>query len=107
MISFKVSTWKNTSSNATTGIGYGIRIPKKYIPLIRDWKTIKFYNSPYTLVRSNQLLNDQCPEIRSKIIGMYLISLGKQNWEKQKPHKLNIRLENKNKNLWILGFFSK
>ncbi len=98
-----VSTWKNGHNNIQTGSGYGIRIPILYFESIRNWKMIKFLNSDYKLIRSNEVLNVKCLEIRSKLIGKYLISVRKHKWRKGKPHKLKLTLLNKGKQIWVIS----
>ena len=93
-----VKTWSNGKANEKTGSGYGLRIGKKN----RD----KYFsdNLEYSLILDNKRIKvnitpgfyKECPEIRDKKIGMFLINNNLHKWKSRSPHLLNmIKLDDK------------
>ena len=84
--SFEVKTWKN-GQPTETGAGYGIRIAKNDYAILKDWEEIIIEKNK--ILRNNdRKFTEKCPEIRSKIIGIFLIKNQLNNWEKGQPKKL-------------------
>lgn len=81
-----VSTWKNSTHNDLTGAGYGIRVFRQDIDRVRNWRTI--YIDDEILHRGRRRFSEDCPEIRSKIIGSFLIRNGLNIWPPRLPHQL-------------------
>ena len=91
----EVSAWHN-SKPTKTGAGYGIRVPKEHIMLVKNWEQIKFLgNQEYEILNRNNRKDytDKCPEIRSKLIGLYLIKEELTDWQPKKPPKLKLKNE--------------
>lgn len=98
-----VSSWKNGRQNLNTGAGYGIRISKSDYKEVKNWKQIKFYKSKLILDRNDKIITANCPEIRSSLIGIYLIKHNLSKWLKGKPYKLIFKLVDKKNKIWELG----
>lgn len=98
----EVTTWRNSTHNNTTGAGYGIRIPKSEYSYIENWNKIIISNTEDIVFRESRSFNKKCPEIRSKLIGKFLISNNLNNWQKGETIKLN--LEDLGHNIFRLYF---
>lgn len=87
-----VKTWSNGKANEKTGSGYGLRIGKKN----RD----KYFsdNVEYSLIIDNKKIKinitpgfyKECPEIRDKKIGMFLIKNKLHKWKSGNTNSLNM-----------------
>ena len=87
-----VKTWSNGKANEKTGSGYGLRIGKNN----RD----KYFsdNVKYFLIINNKKIKmnitpgfyKECPEIRDKEIGMFLVNNNLHKWKKRSTHPLNM-----------------
>lgn len=85
------SAWKNSTQNTLTGAGFGIRISKKDIHLVENWKSIKLGDSNEIFYRGNSVLNFDCPEIRSSKIGKFFILINRLYWKSGNPHKYYLK----------------
>lgn len=81
-----VTTWNNGSYHKS-GAGYGIRIPKESMAIVRNWKSMKINN---TIIYKKSEMTDKCPEIRSINIGQFLIQNNLNKWVKGTPYELKI-----------------
>jgi hypothetical protein len=86
-----VSAWKNSTQNNLTGAGFGIKISKKDIHLVENWKSIKLGDSNEIFYRDNSFLNFDCPEIRSSKIGSFFIQINRYHWQTENPHKYYLK----------------
>lgn len=90
----KVKTWNN-GSFSKSGVGYGISIPKgsreKFFN--KDWSSVIIHidNTEVVIILNNTFWTT-CNELRSKEIGKFLIGKGLAEWEKGKPHELNLKV---------------
>jgi hypothetical protein len=98
-----VSSWNNGRQNLNTGAGYGIRISKSDYKAVKSWRQIKFFKSKLILHRNGKIITADCPEIRSSLIGTYLIKHKINKWLKGKPYKLIFKLIDKKNKIWELG----
>ena len=89
-----VSTWSNSTHNNETGAGFGIRIYHSDIDRVINWQRILIDNE--ILLRGNKTFNEDCPEIRSKMIGAFLIRNGLHIWPRGNPHQLILTSEGRN-----------
>lgn len=86
----EVSSWRNSTHNNISGAGYGIRIPYSNYNLLENWQKIIISNTEDIVHRSNRSFKKKCPEIRSKLIGYYLIKNNLIDWNKNKTVKLKL-----------------
>lgn len=102
-----VKTWNNGKYN-NSGAGYGIRISKpdrgKFFN--KSWKYIKIdcgnsKNSQQILITDTFWTT--CLELRSEMIGKYLIDNGLGIWERGKPHRLLLLPQDNNKFILMLS----
>jgi len=93
-----VSAWHNSNPNNVNGNGYGIRISTNDLGTIRHWRSIRINDEE--VLRENCIYNEDCPEIRSNIIGLFLIRNNMTNWPNGQPSQLTL-LEIEN-NIWQL-----
>ena len=93
----EVKTWHKSTPNNSTGAGYGIRFSPSYFENLKNWQVIILGDSGIILKRGRKVLNQPCTEIRSKLIGKYLIQNNLINWEQGKPFKLNLEYLGDNK----------
>lgn len=98
----EVSAWRNSTHNDITGAGYGIRFSLAHYAILQNWKELIIGNTGIILKRGNKVLKQGCCEIRSKLIGKYLIQNNLINWQKGKPSKL--KLEDLGQNKFKLYF---
>lgn len=89
-----ISTWKNSTHNNVTGAGFGIRIYRSDIGRVTNWERVVIEDD--TLLRGNKTFNEDCPEIRSKMIGAFLIRNGLHIWPDGSPHQLILTSEGHN-----------
>lgn len=82
----QVTTWRNGSQNNETGAGFGIRIRKTDFETMRNWTQLFVGGVP--IYREERAFTEKCPEIRSKLIGIYLIENGLNEWLRGHPHTL-------------------
>ena len=97
-----VSTWKNSQQNILTGAGYGIRISKFDFNKIKNWKQIRFDKVNSVLHRGRKRFTIECPEIRSVLIGRFLIMNKLNKWRFRKPFTLSLTLINSKFGIWKL-----
>jgi hypothetical protein len=96
----KVSTWRNSTHNDNSGAGYGIRIPSAKYNYLQNWNKIIISNTGNIICRENRTFSKKCPEIRSKLIGLYLIDNKLIQWTHRIPNKL--KLEDLGQNVFKL-----
>lgn len=89
-----VTTWNN-GGFSNDGNGYGIRFSKINIPFFKQygWNELILqlgYNGEEVHCKINDTFWTTCPEVRSKMIGQFLIRNGMGNWDKGKPYKLSL-----------------
>jgi hypothetical protein len=84
-----VKTWSNGSPNKNTGAGFGVKLKNDddYGTML-NWKEVRVGDK--MIDRGNRKFTQQCPEIRSKIIGEFLIKNQLGSWEKGNPHDLEL-----------------
>jgi len=90
--SIRVTAWNN-GSYRSTGAGYGIEMSTedrdKYF--CKKWKKVflKLEGEPKDIkVNLSKSFWDNCPELRSKYIGIWLIQNRKTPWQKGRPPKM-------------------
>jgi len=87
--------WNNGSANEQTGSGYGIRIsPEDRDKHFRsEWKSITLQLEGGTTVEItlSQSFWGDCCELRSFVIGRWLLDQGLAPWPRRRPPK--VRLE--------------
>lgn len=93
-IYYVVKTWNNGNKNSS-GAGYGIRISIKDFDDLKDWEEIIIDND--SIKRINHKLTKKCPEIRSKIIGKFLIKNALNIWKYREPFELKLYKIEENK----------
>ena len=84
----QVSAWKNGNQNDDTGAGYGIRIRRQDVDRVINWKKIHIAND--ILIRDGEVFDENCPEIRSYLIGLFLIDNNLNTWPRGNPHQLTL-----------------
>ena len=87
IICYDVKIWKNGNEN-DSGAGYGIRISIKNFDELQAWKLIIVGKNSIT--RTTENFTKKCPEIRSVIIGKFLLDNGLSDWPYGKPFKLKL-----------------
>jgi hypothetical protein len=90
-----VSAWHNGSPNVATGAGYGLRFLKEFdINHFIFFTTVQLFLSgqpvPLTVKLSNSLVSGRCKELRSKVIGLWLIANSNPTWAKGCPPRFTI-----------------
>ena len=88
----EVNRWRNSIQNDKSGVGYGIRIPISKYSLLENWQTIIISDTEEILERANRSFTKKCPEIRSKLIGSYMIRNKLIGWQKRKTAKLKLEI---------------
>ncbi len=76
----KISDWSNSTSNEHTGAGYGIRIHSgdrdRYFQ--SDWSSVEIAldNGEATEASLSDEFWTTCPELKSSVIGRWMLNLG-------------------------------
>jgi hypothetical protein len=84
----EVTTWCNGSQDLINGAGFGIRIAVTDFELIQNWVQINVGDKEIS--RENIPFTKKCPEIRSAIIGLFLIENNLHKWPYGSPHRLQL-----------------
>ncbi|QOR36887.1 hypothetical protein IMX26_08800 [Clostridium sp. 'deep sea'] len=89
-----VKTWNNGRFN-TSGAGYGIRIPKesreKHFNKTWEYVTLKIADKSID-IKLRATFWTTCSELRSKVIGQFLIKNNVGTWGKGHPHELHLEI---------------
>ena len=101
MKSFKSTIWGG-GKNATTGAGYGIRIPKRFRDLYfeKDWcyVYVELDDSGCHGCHGSHVFNitasfwANCSEIRDVKVGKWLIDNKRAQWEHGKPPRIKVEV---------------
>jgi hypothetical protein len=90
----KVSGWSKGSANNRTGAGYGVRIPyddrDRYFQ--RSWGSVEVVLDDGRIVdiSLSEKFWTTCPELRSSMIGRWMLDLGVIPWAKGKPPEFDL-----------------
>ncbi|WP_292384383.1 hypothetical protein [Methanoculleus sp. UBA430] len=90
----KVSCWSNGTPNGHTGAGYGIRISyddrDRYFQ--RSWGSVEVVldNGEVVDVSLSEKFWATCPELKSAVIGRWMLDLGVIPWAKGKPPEFDL-----------------
>ena len=90
----KVSGWSNSTSNDRTGAGYGVRIRyndrDRYFQ--RSWGSVEVVLDSGGIigVSLSEKFWTTCPELRSSVIGRWMLELGVIPWPKYKPPEFDL-----------------
>ncbi len=90
----KVSGWSNSTSNDRTGAGYGVRI--RYND--RDRYFQRNWGSVEVVLDGGEVVNvslsgtfwTTCPELKSSVIGRWMINQGVIPWVEGKPPQFDL-----------------
>lgn len=88
---FKTTVWIGSQPNRSSGAGFGINIPIKRRDSIfdKDWKHIELIlDDESHVIPITGAFWEKCNEVRSPIIGKWLIKNRVANWTKGRPTKL-------------------
>ena len=88
---FTTTVWAGSQLNRSTGTGFGINIPIEQRDAIfkKHWKEIElFLDKESYIVPITGAFWDSCSEVRSPVIGMWLVKHGADTWPKYHPTKL-------------------
>lgn|GEM_PF-496331 len=89
-----VTTWNN-GTYSDDGNGYGIRFSRRNLPSLKQLGCNELIlqlgeNGEEVRCRINDTFWTTCPEVRSKMIGQYLIRNNMGKWQKGEPFKLSL-----------------
>ena len=90
----KVSGWSNSTPNDHTGAGYGVGIKRRdrdrHFP--RDWGSAEVVldDGEVVDVSLSEKFWTTCPELRSAVIGRWMLELGVTPWAKGKPPEFDL-----------------
>ena len=90
----KVSGWSNGTPNDRTGAGYGVRIRyndrDRYFQ--RNWDSVEVVldDGEVVNVSLSETFWTTCPELRSSVIGRWMINQGVIPWAKGKPPEFDL-----------------
>lgn len=90
----QVSGWSNSTPNDHTGAGYGIRIHSgdrdRYFQ--RDWDFVEVVldNGEAAEMSLSETFWTTSPELRSAVIGRWMLDLGVIPWAKGKPPQVDL-----------------
>jgi hypothetical protein len=89
-----VSGWSNSTPNNRTGAGYGIRIKfcdrDRYFQ--RSWGSVDVVLDDGEIARASlpEKFWTTCPELKSSVIGRWMLRQGVVPWVKGKPPRSNL-----------------
>ncbi|GLI45436.1 hypothetical protein [Methanoculleus bourgensis] len=90
----KVSGWSNSTPNVRTGAGYGVRIPyddrDRYFQ--RSWGSVEVVldNGGVVDVSLPEKFWTTCPELKSAVIGRWMLKQRVIPWAKGKPPEFDL-----------------
>ena len=92
----KVSGSSNSTANDRTGAGYGVGIKRRdrdrYFQ--RDWGSVEVVLDDGRIVDVSlpETFWTTCPELKSSVIGRWMLDLGVIPWAKGKPPEFDLEL---------------
>jgi hypothetical protein len=90
----KVSGWSNSNPNDRTGAGYGVRVQyddrDRYFQ--RSWGSVEVVldSGEAAEVSLSKTFWTTCPELKSSVIGRWMLDLGVIPWAKGKPPEFDL-----------------
>ncbi len=90
----QVSGWSNSTVNDRTGAGYGVRIyhDDRDRHFQRDWDSVEVVLDSGEIVKVSLLETfwTTCPELKSSVIGRWMLDLDVIPWPKGKPPEFDL-----------------
>ena len=90
----QVSGWSNSTPNDHTGAGYGVRVQyddrDRYFQ--RNWNSVEIAldTGEAAEISLQETFWTTCPELRSSVIGRWMLDLGAIPWAKGKPPQFDL-----------------